>query len=119
MTMKTLGAADAMFLYAETPEQHQHMMGIVVLDPATASGTFTVQDLIKKSERMVEETPAYRQRLFPSPLSLSGPILQDDPDFDYRNHVHHVALPEPGSDEQLAEMAAQIASQQLDRSRPL
>jgi len=119
MTMKALGAGDAMFLYAETPEQHQHMIAIIVLDPSTAPRSFTVQDLIDKSEHMVEEAPAYRQRLFHSPLSLSGPILEEDPDFNYRNHVRHVALPSPGSDEQLAEMVADIASSQLDRSRPL
>ena len=119
MPMKALPAGDALFLYTETEEQHQHMIGILVLDPSTAPADFSVQDLIDKSERMVVEAPAYRQRLFSSPLSLSGPILQDDPEFDYRNHVRHVALPSPGDDRQLAEMVADIASTQLDRSRPL
>ena len=59
MTMKVLGAGDAMFLYAETPEQHQHMIGIIVLDPSTAGGNFTVEDLIAKTEHMVEEAPTH------------------------------------------------------------
>lgn len=117
--MKALGAGDALFLYTETPEQHQHMVGILVLDPSSAGKNFSVQDLIDKSERMAEDAPGYRQRLFHSPLSLSGPILEKDPDFNFRNHVRHIAVPPPGTDEQLAEIVADIASAQLDRSRPL
>ncbi|MGI9285726.1 MAG: WS/DGAT/MGAT family O-acyltransferase [Pseudomonadales bacterium] len=117
--MQALNAGDAMFLYSETPEQHQHMVGIIILDPSTAPKRFDMQELIDKSEEMTDAAPAYRQRLFHSPLSLSGPILVDDPDFDYRKHVRHIAVPAPGSDQQLAEIIADIASTQLDRSRPL
>jgi WS/DGAT/MGAT family acyltransferase len=43
----------------------------------------------------------------------------DDPDFNIEYHVRHTALPAPGTEEQLFLLAARIASQQLDRDKPL
>ena len=43
----------------------------------------------------------------------------DDPDFNLEYHVRHTALPPPGTEEQLFLLASRIASQQLDRSKPL
>ncbi len=63
--------------------------------------------------------PRYRQKLATPPLEMGRPLWIDDPSFNLEYHVRHSALPEPGSEEQLFRMAARIASQQLDRSRPL
>ena len=41
------------------------------------------------------------------------------PELQPRYHVRHTALPAPGTEEQLFLLASRIASQQLDRSRPL
>jgi WS/DGAT/MGAT family acyltransferase len=43
----------------------------------------------------------------------------EDPDFDLDYHIRRIGAPSPGGHEELAEMAAQIASTPLDRSRPL
>ncbi|MBW2422551.1 MAG: wax ester/triacylglycerol synthase family O-acyltransferase, partial [Deltaproteobacteria bacterium] len=47
------------------------------------------------------------------------PIWIDDEEFDIDYHVRHTSLPHPGSDEQLKALVGRIASQQLDRSKPL
>ncbi len=47
------------------------------------------------------------------------PVWVDDPHLNLDYHVRQTALPAPGSDEQLRNLAARIFSQQLDRSKPL
>jgi diacylglycerol O-acyltransferase / wax synthase len=63
--------------------------------------------------------PPLRWRLAEVPLGLDYPYWVDDPDFDLDFHIRELALPRPGSDEQLAEQVARIVSRPLDRSRPL
>jgi WS/DGAT/MGAT family acyltransferase len=63
--------------------------------------------------------PRYRQKLATPPLETGRPLWIDDPDFNIEYHVRHTALPAPGTEEQLFLLASRIASQQLDRSKPL
>ena len=63
--------------------------------------------------------PRYRQKLATPPLETGRPLWVDDPDFNLEYHVRHTALPAPGTEEQLFLLASRIASQQLDRSKPL
>jgi len=53
------------------------------------------------------------------PLHLGRPVWVEDPDFDLGYHVRFTALPEPGGDQQLAELIARVMSHRLDRDRPL
>jgi WS/DGAT/MGAT family acyltransferase len=53
------------------------------------------------------------------PFRLHHTIWVDDPDFDLDFHIRRIGAPSPGGRRELAEMAGQIASTQLDRSRPL
>jgi WS/DGAT/MGAT family acyltransferase len=46
-------------------------------------------------------------------------VWVDDEFFHIDHHVRHIALPHPGTDEQLKELAGRLMSQQLDRSKPL
>jgi WS/DGAT/MGAT family acyltransferase len=63
--------------------------------------------------------PRYRQKLATPPLESGRPLWVDDPSFNLEYHVRHAALPSPGTEQQLFELAALIASQRLDRSKPL
>ncbi|HEY1834181.1 MAG TPA: wax ester/triacylglycerol synthase family O-acyltransferase, partial [Solirubrobacteraceae bacterium] len=47
------------------------------------------------------------------------PVWVDDPHFSLDYHVRHTAIPAPGSEEQLRQMASRIFSQHLDRNKPL
>ena len=50
---------------------------------------------------------------------MGRPFWVDDPSFNLDYHVRHTALPKPGSDDQLRQLAGRIFSQRLDRSKPL
>ena len=53
------------------------------------------------------------------PLDLGAPEWADDPGFDLARHVRHIALPRPGDDRELFQLAADVISRRLDRDRPL
>ena len=63
--------------------------------------------------------PRLRQRVQPTPVSLTPPLWVDDAEFDLDYHVRHVALPEPGTLRQLCDLATLIAADPFDRTRPL
>ncbi len=63
--------------------------------------------------------PRFRQKLRFVPFDQGRPVWVDDPYLNLEYHVRQTALPAPGSEEQLRNLAARIFSQQLDRSKPL
>ena len=63
--------------------------------------------------------PRFRQKLAFPPAQLGRPFWVDDPTFNLSYHVRHSALPSPGSEEQLRNIAGRLFSQALDRSKPL
>ena len=63
--------------------------------------------------------PRYRQRLAFVPLGQGRPKWVDDPHLNLRYHVRSTALPAPGSEQQLKDLAGRVFAQQLDRDKPL
>ena len=70
-------------------------------------------------ERATYAVPRLRQRVQPAPANLTAPMWVDDPNFDLRYHVRHMALPKPGTMRQLLDLASLIACDPFDRTRPL
>ena len=117
--MERLTGLDAAFLYLETPTHHMHVAMTMVLDPATMPGGYSfdkIKDFISKRLHLV---PPFRRRLVNVPLNLHHPVWVDDPHFDLDYHIRRIGCPAPGGRRELGEMAGQIASSPLDRSRPL
>src|ERR671921_1771338 len=118
--MRQLTSLDAQFLALETPRQAGHVGGVAILDPSTApGGALDCGSMKALLEERLPLLPPFRWRLAEVPLGLDYPYWVDDLDFDLDFHVRELALPAPGSDEQLAEQVARIVSRPLDRSRPL
>ena len=110
-----LTATDASFLHQEGSSSHMHIGALVRAEgPPPAYNDFL--DSIRMRLHLV---PRYRQRLVFPPVASGRPLWTDDVDFNLEYHVRHTALPGPGSDEQLMNLAARVFSQQLDRSKPL
>jgi WS/DGAT/MGAT family acyltransferase len=63
--------------------------------------------------------PRLRQRVVASLGRLAPPEWRDDPEFDIDFHLRRVAIPAPGSDRQLFDLAATLAADPFDRTRPL
>jgi WS/DGAT/MGAT family acyltransferase len=116
------------------PEMGRHMSDVEALmwnlekDPhlSAAFGNVTLfdrpPDLDRLRARMLEASEVYprlRQRVAPVLGRLAPPEWVDDADFDIDYHLRQVALPAPGTERQLFDLAAKLAATPFDRSRPL
>ncbi|WP_255284007.1 wax ester/triacylglycerol synthase family O-acyltransferase [Nocardia ignorata] len=91
-------------------------MGAVAImtGPAPTREAFTawLGERISHIERL-------RQRVHRSPLDLTAPVWQHDPDFDLAHHIRWTALPTPRDESRLQELIATELEQRLDRDHPL
>ncbi|MBJ8345090.1 wax ester/triacylglycerol synthase family O-acyltransferase [Antrihabitans sp. YC2-6] len=117
--MERLSGLDASFLYMETPTQLLNVCGLIELDASTIPGGYSFDALKQELGQRTRLIPAFRRKLHDSALNLDHPVWIDDTDFDIDRHCHRVSVHAPGDREALAEMCGHIASQPLDRSRPL
>jgi len=67
----------------------------------------------------VNVVPRLRHRVAPALGRLAPPEWQDDPNFDLDYHIRHIALPAPGTERTLFDLAVALAAAPLDRTRPL
>jgi WS/DGAT/MGAT family acyltransferase len=112
-----LSALDASYLYLEQATTPMHVGGVAIF--GEPDGGFDYDRLVVLIRERIAYVPRYRQRLRTIPGHLAGPVWVDDADFDITYHVRRSALPRPGTDEQLQELASRIMSRRLDRDRPL
>ncbi len=117
--MERLSGLDAAFLYLETPTHHMHVAMTMVLDPSTMPGGYSFQAIKDFIASRTDRIAPFRRRLVSVPLNLHHPVWVEDPEFDIDYHIRRIGAPAPGGRRELGEMAAQIASVPLDRSRPL
>ncbi len=117
--MQRLSGLDASFLYLETSSQVLHVCGLMTLDGSTIPGGYTFAKVKQRLAERVLLIPAFRRKLHNPLWNLSHPVWVEDEDFDLDHHVHRIGVPAPGDRTELAELAAHIAGQQLDRARPL
>src|SRR6201996_8100485 len=110
-----LSGLDSSFLHMERDRAHMHVASTIIFEgPAPSHEDF--RDHIASRLHLV---PRFRQKLRSVPFGQGRPVWVDDPHLNLDYHVRQTALPSPGSDEQLRNLAARIFSQQLDRSKPL
>ena len=87
---------------------------VVILDRPVDMDHFrrTLRDAVAQLPRMYE-------RVVPGLGRLAPPVWVPDPEFDINYHQLHLRLPEPGTERQLFDLAAQLYQEPFDRTRPL
>jgi WS/DGAT/MGAT family acyltransferase len=110
-----LTGLDSSFLHMERAGAHMHVASVSIFDGEAPSHS-EFRDHIASRLHLV---PRFRQKLRFIPFGQGRPVWVDDPHLNMEYHVRQTALPAPGSEEQLRNLAARIFSQQLDRSKPL
>ncbi|MDO8615295.1 MAG: wax ester/triacylglycerol synthase family O-acyltransferase [Dehalococcoidia bacterium] len=55
----------------------------------------------------------------PAPFNIGRPTWEPAPGFDIRRHILRMTVPKPVSEQRLMELAAELYSGRLDRSKPL
>ena len=113
--MDRMSALDASFFYAESENTPMHVGSVAIFDgPAPTYG-----DVVRLILSKLPKVPRYRQRVRPVPMQLGRPLWVDDAHFQILYHVRHTAVPKPGSDEQLRNLAGRVLGQRLDMAKPL
>jgi WS/DGAT/MGAT family acyltransferase len=116
--MQRLTGLDASFLYLETPTSHMHVAGTNIYDPSGMAERWDAERIKYEIDRRLHLVPPFRRRLAEVPFQLHHPVWIEDPDFDLDWHVRQTAL-RTGTREELAEIAGDLMSRPMDRSRPL
>jgi diacylglycerol O-acyltransferase len=113
--MDRLSPLDSWWLHLEREAQQLHVGSTLLFEGPPPSHT----QLAAAIEARLDMVPRYRQRVRQVPLELGRPVWVDDPGFRIGDHVRHVTLPRPGTEESLRDLVARLMSDQLDLSRPL
>lgn len=109
-----MSATDAGFLYVDRPHAPLQIASLLLLERPVG-----VDELVSRVESRLWRIPRYAQRAMSVPLALGHPSWEPSPDFDARDHIKRWALPSPGGEHELAELAARLLEQPLQRDRPL
>jgi diacylglycerol O-acyltransferase len=110
-----LSGLDASFLHMERAGAHMHVASTIIFEGSPPSH----KELRDHIDSRLHLVPRFRQKLRFVPFAQGRPVWVDDPHLNLNYHVRRTALPAPGSEEQLRNLAARIFSQQLDRTKPL
>jgi diacylglycerol O-acyltransferase len=116
-----LTAMDAAFLGIESATSPMHVGAVARFGPGPlvdAHGGLDAERVRLRVASALAGLRRYRQRL----VHVAGAAhwaWVDDASFDLAFHVRHTALPRPGTDRELRQLAGRIFSQRLDRDHPL
>src|SRR3954466_11733128 len=110
-----LTPVDASFLHQERQSSHMHVGAVLLFEGPPPA----YDEMLEQIESRLHLVRRYRQKLAFPPLESGRPLWVDDPNFNLEYHARITALPKPGSEEQLHNLARRIFSQRLDRSKPL
>jgi diacylglycerol O-acyltransferase / wax synthase len=115
LTVDRMSPTDAGFYYAESENTPLHVGSVAVFEgPAPSYG-----DVVRLLLGKLPLVPRYRQRVRRVPMDLGRPLWVDDPHFQVLYHVRHTAVPSPGGEEQLRNLAGRVLGQRLDLAKPL
>lgn len=115
MSRQQMNSADAAWLHMDRPTNLMVVNSVLWFDePIDLQRS---KDVVH--ERLVDRFPRFRQRIVEPRLGVGLPSWEDDPNFDFDRHIHHVALPAPRNRVALQELVGDLISAPLDRSKPL
>jgi len=113
--MDRLSSIDSSFLTNESDASHMHVGAVLIFEGPPPD----YESFLEHVRSRLHLVPRFRQKLAFPPIETGRPFWVDDPNFNLSYHVRHSALPEPGSEDQLRNIAGRLYSQRLDRSKPL
>ena len=113
--MDRMNPLDASFLAIEDDNNPMHIGNVSIFEgPPPGYG-----DVVRMVASKLPLVPRYRQKVRMVPLQLGRPVWVDDPHFQILYHIRHTAVPSPGGEDQLRNLAGRVFAQNLDRTKPL
>jgi WS/DGAT/MGAT family acyltransferase len=117
--MARVTGIDVMMLYGESAGWHMHVCALTILDPSTAPERFDADALWAVFKERLVLAPQFRWKVRDVAFGLDQPAFVEDEHFELQHHLHRAALPRPGGERELGELAGQLMARRLERSRPL
>ena len=112
MARKPLSNVDTAWLRMEDPTNLMMISGVMVF-----GAPMDYERLKATVEHGLLCFDRFRQRV--TQPAFGRPYWEDDPDLDLNYHIQRIALPPPGDQAALQDLASLLASTQLDFARPL
>ena len=104
-----LSPMDSMMLFFETSTGSGNIFGV-----CHTEGRISFDDFVCDFRHRLHRLPLFRKIIVPVPFDLAHPTWEGDPSFDLHEHLHHVELESPGSEEQLRELASEVSDVRFD-----
>ena len=118
MNMNRLSTLDANFLYLESSETPMHVAGLCIFASPPSRNDFFDRFRVDVAARL-HLLPYFKRRLSATPATIENPVWIAEEQIDLDYHIQRMALPRPGTIEQLRTLVAQLHMILLDWSRPL
>jgi diacylglycerol O-acyltransferase len=106
---------DLMFFLTESVDNPRHVGSVLIFQPPRRGGRDAARTIVEAYRRTKPRPPFNRIPVF---RRAGMPVWQEVENIDPGHHVHHLALPAPGSDEQLHALIADLHAPILERHRP-
>ena len=116
--VKHLSGLDGAFLSLETAATPMHVGSLHVFQPPPHYRKDFCEAVKQMMAARLHLAPVLRRRLAQMPLQFANPVWIDD-GVDFDVHIQRIALPSPGTIEQLQDCVGELHGQLLDRTRPL
>ncbi|MEV0295112.1 wax ester/triacylglycerol synthase family O-acyltransferase [Nocardia sp. NPDC050710] len=110
---------DAAFYRLESSSNPIHIGSLAIVRNTDEGSDLDYDRLVDLVEGRLSLVPRYRRKVREIPLALGRPVWVEDSRFDITYHIRRSALPSPGTDDQLHDLVARLASRPLDQGRPL
>ncbi|MBF6211018.1 wax ester/triacylglycerol synthase family O-acyltransferase [Nocardia puris] len=110
---------DASFYRLESSSNPIHIGSLAIVRNGDDEPALDYDRLVDLVESRLSLVPRYRRKVREIPFALGRPVWVEDSRFDITYHIRRSALPKPGTDDQLHDLVARLASRPLDQSRPL
>jgi diacylglycerol O-acyltransferase / wax synthase len=106
---------DLMFFLTESVDNPRHVGSVLIFRKPRRHGSRVVQEIVDAYRRVKPREPFNRIPVF---RKTGMPLWQEVDDIAASHHVRHLALPAPGSNQQLHELIADLHAPILERHRP-
>ena len=115
MSTTPIPMLDLMFFLTESVENPRHVGSVLIFKRPPRGGANTAREIVAAYRAMPPQPPFNRVPVF---RKTGMPVWQEAGRYDAPHHVLHLALPPPGTDQQLHELIADLHAPMLERHRP-
>jgi hypothetical protein len=115
MTTSPIPMLDLMFFLTESVDNPRHVGSVLIFKRPARAGHDIPQRIVEAYRKAAPQPPFNRVPVF---RKTGMPGWREVDRIEGQHHVLHLALPAPGTDEQLHELIADLHAPILERHRP-